>query len=132
MSRTATIRPTLAAAEDEAPSHHASTTDSSGANDALTIGQVVASAVRISGHAGRRPASSCSPRSSAYSSATQYTRSVTRVETTSGRVGRREPMAARTAAVIIVAVDPGGCRLPPDRADDPGRSLAVFCAIGLL
>jgi hypothetical protein len=92
----------LAAAEDEAPSHHASTTDSSGKYDALTIGQVVASAVRISCHVGRRPPSSCSPRSSAYSSATQYTSSVTRMETTSGRMGRCEPMAARIAAVIIV------------------------------
>ena len=75
--------------------------------EALTIGQVAASAARISAQVGRRPPSSCSPRISAYSSASQYTSSVTTMETASGRVGSGRvgtwsPAAAKTAAVMIV------------------------------
>jgi hypothetical protein len=52
-------------------------------------------------HVGRTPPSACSARISAYSSATQYTSSVTTTETTSASVGSRPPTAARIAAVTM-------------------------------
>jgi len=45
---------------------------------------VPASAERISGHVVNRTPASCSPKISAYSSARQYTTSVTRIQTDSG------------------------------------------------
>jgi len=74
--------------DGDAPASRATTSATSGMQEKLTIGHVPASAERISGHVGNRPPASCSPRIFAYSSASQYTTSVTRMQTDSGWVGR--------------------------------------------
>jgi hypothetical protein len=50
---------------------------------------------------GSSPPVTCSPRTSAYSSAIQYTTSVTRTEMASARVGSLPPAAAMIAAVMM-------------------------------
>src|SRR5262249_59974641 len=100
-STIAATSPTVAATDAEAPASRASTSTSSGRKDALTIGQVAASASRTYARLGSLPPAACSPSSSAYSSASQYTSRVMTTAATTAPVDRRPPAVSRIAAVMI-------------------------------
>ncbi len=97
----AVTTPIVAALDADAPATRDTTSAMMGTNDALTIGQLSASAVRAWDHRGHLPLRSGSPRSSAYCSASQYTTSVTSTETARALVGRLAPAAVMIAAVMI-------------------------------
>jgi hypothetical protein len=85
----------------EAPATRASTRATSGAKDAVIIGQVATRASLTDALLGSRPPWTCSPRTSAYSSASQYTSNVTTTETTSAVVDTWPPTVSRIAAVTM-------------------------------
>jgi hypothetical protein len=91
-----------AAADAEAPNRRTTTNVASGTNEAVTMGQLLAKdevTVRVFG---RWPAWVCSASNEAYCSASQYTTRVTNTVTSNAAVLNVLPLAAMTAAVMIV------------------------------
>jgi hypothetical protein len=77
---------------------------------AFLFGQIAASAPQMDALLGRRPPSICSPRTSAYSSASQYTSNVTTTEITSAVVDTCPPAVSRIAAVTMAPYIPAARR----------------------
>jgi hypothetical protein len=85
----------------------------------VIIGQVAARASQMDALLGSRPPSTCAPRTSAYSSASQYTSNATTTETTNAAVDTWPPTVSRIAAVTMAPYMPAAP--PPEVLRDRFR-----------